>query len=167
MRWHNSTSQMSTPTASPAASSTTNDGFVLEVQAILAERTTVEGENEFLVALRPTWIPSSSMQASSAVIARYDAAPKWSFSSPQGGLQLYVPVERGTAIAADRATIAARVAAAEAAQRDAASAGICRLTAPQGRRSAAWRREEQMTNDSNAAAPIDTPRTTAALPAPS
>jgi len=126
MHLHNSTSQMSTPTASPAASSSTNDGFVLEVQAILAERTTVEGENEFLVALRPTWIPSSSMQASSAVIARYDAAPKWSFSSPQGGLQLYVPVERGTAIAADRATIAARVAAAEAAQRDAASAGIDR-----------------------------------------
>ena len=78
------------------------------------------------VRWRTTLVASSSMHASNAVIARYNATPKWSFDSPQGGLQLYVPVERGTAIAADRATIAARVAAAEAAQRDAASAGIDR-----------------------------------------
>ncbi len=106
--------------ASPAPSSSSNDGFLWDVQAILAERSSVSGENEFLVVWKPSWIPISNMMADGPVIQRYKATPKWTFSSAQGAMRISVPAEPGTPFAADCATIAARAAAAEAAKRTAA-----------------------------------------------
>ena len=111
---------MSDSAASPAPSSYSNDDFLWDVQAILAERTSVSGENEFLVVWKPSWIPISNMMADGPVIERYTATPKWAFSSAQGAMRIFVPAEPGTPFAADCATIAARSAAAEARQRAAA-----------------------------------------------
>ena len=106
--------------ASPAPSSSSHDGFLWDVQAILAERTSISGENEFLVVWKPSWIPISNMIADGPVIERYTATPKWSFSSAQGAMRIFVPAEPGTPFAADCATISARAAAVEMAQRAAA-----------------------------------------------
>ena len=106
---------------SPAPSSSSNDGCIWDVQEILAERTTVSGENEFLVVWKPSWIPVSNMVADGPVAERYTATPKWAFSSAKGAMRIYVPVEPGTLFAHDCATIAARAAVAETAQRAEAS----------------------------------------------
>lgn len=113
-----------TSAASPAPSSSSNDGYIWDVQEILAERTSVSGENEFLVVWKPTWIPVSNMAADGPVVERYSATPKWAFSSAKGALRIYVPTDPGTLFAHDCATIAARAAAAETtAQRAEATRG--------------------------------------------
>ncbi len=98
--------------SSPSPSASSSNGDVWDVQDILAERTSVSGESELLVAWKPSWIPISNMHKDGPVMKKFIDAPKWKFSSASGTMRLYMPVEPGTVFAQDCAAI---VAAADAA----------------------------------------------------
>ena len=89
------------PTASP------RDGDVWDVAEILAERTSVSGENELLVVWKPCWIPISNMHSDGPVMRTFRDAPKWKFNSAAGAMRLILPVEPGTVLADDCAAIVA------------------------------------------------------------
>ena len=114
---------MSVSASSPAPSNTSNDGFIWDVQEILAERTSVSGENEVLVVWKTSWIPVSNLIADGPVLQQFQCTPKIVFSTcytRTGSMSVYVPVEPGTQLQADFVEIARRRAAAEAAHAEAA-----------------------------------------------
>ena len=122
---------MSARSASSSPSPCSNDGFIWDVQEILAERTSVSGENEVLVVWKTSWIPVSNLIADGPVLQQFQSTPKIAFSTCRGSMSVYVPVEPGTQLQADFVEIARRRAAAEAAQ---AEAQRLQATAPRGRR---------------------------------
>jgi len=115
---------MSVSASSPAPSNSSNDGFIWDVQEILAERTSVSGENEVLVVWKTSWIPVSNLIADGPVLQQFQGTPKIVFSTCRGSMSVYVPVEPGTQLQADFVEIARRRAAAEAAQAEAARTKI-------------------------------------------
>ena len=66
-----------------------------------------------MVVWKTSWIPSSNMIADGPVLRRFRNSPKWNFSSAAGNMRIILPVEPGTVLARDCATV---VAAADAAQ---------------------------------------------------
>jgi hypothetical protein len=96
---------MTTPSASPTQtiSPSPEFGTLWDVQEILAERTTCAGEGEFLVALKPRWIPVSQMHADCPAILRFKGTSKLTFASDSGALRIQLPVELGTVLAQDLA----------------------------------------------------------------
>jgi hypothetical protein len=78
-----------------------------DVQEILAERTSISGENELLVVWKTSWIPRSNMDADGPVMRRFEKAPKCRFSTAAGSMRIILPVEPGTVLAQECATIAA------------------------------------------------------------
>jgi hypothetical protein len=110
---------MTDSASSPAPSNSSNDGYIWDVQEILAERTSVSGENEVLVVWKTSWIPVSNLIADGPVIRRFQATPKIVYSTSRGSMSVYMPVELGTQLQAD-CIIIARRAAAEAAEAEAA-----------------------------------------------
>ena len=100
----------------PSASPSPRDGDVWDVAEILAERTSLSGENELLVVWKHSWIPISNMHSDGPVMRKFRGTPKWKFNSALG-MRLILPVEPGTVLADDCAAI---VAAADA-ERAAAS----------------------------------------------
>ena len=115
---------MSVSASSPAPSNSSTDGFIWAVQEILAERTSVSGENEVLVVWKTSWIPVSNLIADGPVLQQFQSTPKIVFSTRKGSMSVYVPVEPGTQLQADCVEIARRRAAAEAAQAEAARTKI-------------------------------------------
>ena len=107
---------MTGSSSSPSPSSSSNDGYIWDVQEILAERTSVTGENEVLVVWKTSWIPVSNLIADGPVVQQFQATSKVVFSSSKGSMRIYVPVEPGTQFQADWVEIARRRAAAETAQ---------------------------------------------------
>jgi hypothetical protein len=101
--------------AGTAASVSSSGGVMWDVAEILAERTSVTGENEVLVVWKPSWIPMSNLQSDGPVLQQYSDSYKWKFSSACGAMRLFLPVEPGTSLAADCATIKANMLAASAA----------------------------------------------------
>ena len=97
--------------ASPIPSASPRDGDVWDVAEILAERTSVSGENELLVVWKHSWIPISNMHSDGPVMRNFRDTPKWKFNSASGAMRLILPVEPGTVLADDCAAI---VAAADA-----------------------------------------------------
>ena len=110
---------MSDSSATPSPSSAPCEGHLWDVQEILAERTSVTGENELLVVWKTSWIPYSNMIADGPVMRRFKNAPKWNFSSAAGAMRIILPIEPGTMLAQDCAVI---VNAADTARADAVRA---------------------------------------------
>jgi hypothetical protein len=102
--------------ASPSPAPSSSNACIWDVQDILAERTSVTGENEYLVVWKPSWIPVSNM-ADGPVMHRYESIPKWTYSSAQGSMRLKLPVEPGTVLAEDCAAIVAAADAKNAASK--------------------------------------------------
>lgn len=100
--------------ASPSPAPSSSNAGVWEVQDILAEHTSVTGENEMLVVWKPSWIPISDM-ADGPVMQRFKIIPKWTYSSAKGSMRLKLPVEPGTVLADDCAAIVAAAVATNAA----------------------------------------------------
>jgi len=116
------------------------DGHLWEVQEIIAERTTGSGENEFLVVWKTSWIPKRDMMPYghlSHVMRRWNKTTKWSSCDRcwNADMQVILPVESGTAMAADIARSTARrdrynQAVKEAAARTASSDGCGKRCKP-------------------------------------
>jgi hypothetical protein len=83
-----------------------SDGCLWDVQEVLAERSSISGENELLVVWKPSWIPKSNMMPDGPVMKRFRGERKWRFDSAAGNLQ--IPVQDGTTLMHDCATAAAR-----------------------------------------------------------
>ena len=90
-----------------------SEEFLWDVQEILAERTSISGENEFLVVWKTSWVPVSNMMQDGAEMHRFRDAPKCEFVSPAG--TLHVECQPGTTLASDfnTATIEAQRVRAE------------------------------------------------------
>ena len=73
-----------------------------DVQDILAERSSLTGENEVLVVWKPSWEPVSNVKRGPAMM-RFRDTHTWQFTSRTGGMRVMLPVERGTTLAVDRA----------------------------------------------------------------
>ncbi len=76
---------------------------VWDVQDILAERTSLTGENEVLVVWKPSWEPISNVRADGPAMTRFRATAMWKFTSRASGACVLLPVERNTMLAVDRA----------------------------------------------------------------
>ena len=87
----------------------TQDAQMWDVSEILAERRTVNGLSEVLVVWRPSWIAKDSMDADGPVRCNFRQAPKARFVCSSGLGTLILPVEPGTALAEDCASLATRV----------------------------------------------------------
>ena len=75
------------------------------VQDVLAERVTLTGDREILVAWRPSWIPIGNMEETGPIMRKFRKAPRCTFEAAVGTIVL--PVEAGTTLADDCATVAA------------------------------------------------------------
>jgi hypothetical protein len=96
--------------ASESPSSTASNGTLWDVQEILAMRTSITGENEFLVVWKTTWIPVSSMHFDGPVISRFRNSPKFRFYAHKNhGMQVVLPIEPGTTLQTDCGKVAAEL----------------------------------------------------------
>jgi hypothetical protein len=87
-------------------------GCIWDVQDILAERTTLQGDSELLVVWKPSWIPKSNMEADGPMMRVFDTAPKIVFrNSVIRSLRILLPVEPGTVLQGDSAEVEYREAA--------------------------------------------------------
>jgi hypothetical protein len=119
-----------TISTSPTPSTSTDDRFigevskVLQVQDILAERTTVSGDNELLVVWKTSWIPASSLAGCSAM-RRWEKATKWAScdACDNAAMQIFLPVQPGSEMEADLARVAMLKAVVDRLDRAAAARG--------------------------------------------
>ena len=101
--------------ASVSSESDSSD-YQWEISEILAERTSVRGENEVLVVWKSCWIGKSQLKSHGPVELAWKAARKWQ-SPNSNGIVVRFAAETGSNLSKDMAHIAA--AAAE--NRDSAS----------------------------------------------
>ena len=101
-----------TSDSSPATSSTSSDEKRWEVVDIIAERTTVDGVNEFLVVWKPSWVPASDFSCPEHFWRRWDETPKWTSCSNATihAMQVCLAVEPGSQMETDLANARAMVA---------------------------------------------------------
>jgi hypothetical protein len=91
-----------------------------DVSEVLAQRTTLSGDIEFLIAFKASWVPKEQLFDDCPALQRYnqaDKAGKYTFVSAAGALM--VPIPPGTSLAhdVDVATLAAKRSAIRAAER--------------------------------------------------
>lgn len=89
---------------SPHSSSSPSptSGCIWDVQDILAERTTLQGDSELLVVWKASWIPKSNMEADGPMLRVFDTAPKIVFrNTVVRSLRIFLPVEPGTVLQGD------------------------------------------------------------------
>ena len=102
---------MASTHTSPASSDPSRDhagsDIGWEIQEILAERTSLSGENEILVVWKPGWIPKGNLMGGHIRDA-WETAQKWSTSKTVAGMRMEVllPVMPHTQLAADLEMIA-------------------------------------------------------------
>ena len=94
-----------------------SSGPVWDVQDILAERTSLTGENEVLVVWKPSWEPLTNVRADGPAMTRFRATASWKFTSRAGGVCVMLPVEKKTTLAVDR-SVATQMAAVKRPKRD-------------------------------------------------
>ena len=99
-----------TSNSSPATSSTSSDGKRWEVVDIIAERTTVDGVNEFLVVWKPSWVPASDFSCPEHFWRRWKKTPKWTSCSNATIHAICLAVEPGSQMETDLADASAMVA---------------------------------------------------------
>ena len=102
MASNNTSPASSDPTSDPAGS---DIGW--EIQEILAERTSLSGENEILVVWKPGWIPKGNHMDGHLRDA-WETSQKWSTSKTVAGrrMEVLLPVFPHTQLAADLELIA-------------------------------------------------------------
>ena len=100
------------PSPESPGSNDGSGGCLWDVQEILAERTSITGENELLVVWKTSWIPKSNMIPDGPVMMRFESERKWKFGSAAGNLQ--IPVQGGTTLMLDCATAVVRGRSASA-----------------------------------------------------
>jgi hypothetical protein len=98
------------PSPETPGSNDGSNGCLWDVQEILAERTSITGENELLVVWKTSWIPKSNMIPDGPVMMRFESERKWKFGSAAGNLQ--IPVQGGTTLMWDCATAVLRIQSA-------------------------------------------------------
>ena len=94
------------PTSSSDSSQSDEQHWV--VQDILAERTSVSGDNEVFVVWKASWIPVTNLQQTGAVLAAWRRTPKWISAAMQ--MRVMLAMEPGSQLEQDceRATAAAQ-----------------------------------------------------------
>ena len=97
------------------------EGSLWDVQDILAERRTANGESEVLVLWKPSWIPKDNMQSDGPVMRRFRQSPKARFGALSALGTLILPVEPGTSLATACAAVAAKASSDTAIFRAAAA----------------------------------------------
>ena len=94
-------------TTIPATSSNSSnasdasDSYLWDVQEILAERTSILGDPEYLVVWKTSWIPKSGMMADGPILRKFEATRKCEFTIGKNVMQMFLPVEPGSTLAAD------------------------------------------------------------------
>ncbi len=91
-----------TPSLLSSASSSSAGGKLWDVQEILAERTSISGDNELLVVWKTCWVPKINVMTG-PVLERFRAAPKFKFVSAAGDINW--AVEPDTQLALDVAEV--------------------------------------------------------------
>ena len=90
-----------------AAASDAEEGYIWDVQEILAERPSIStDENEVLVVWKTAWIQKRCLIADCPAMRRWNEAAKWASCEDccgQASLQVVLPVEPGTRMATDLA----------------------------------------------------------------
>jgi hypothetical protein len=92
---------MSSSSASPASTTTSSDGTLWDIQDVIAQRSTIDGRTELLVAFKPTWIPFSDMHSDCPVMRKFKDTIKMVFVCESGTSCIELPVEPGSALAQD------------------------------------------------------------------
>jgi hypothetical protein len=90
---------MTHPGSSSSGSSHRSE-CVWEVLDIVAERTSLTGENELLVMWKPTWVPTSNV-ADGDILERFKSGAKLKFVHTSSNMRIMIPVGPGTTMAAD------------------------------------------------------------------
>ena len=140
--------------ASSSVSSVADNEFNWEVSEIIAERTSVTGENEVLVIWKSSWIPVSQLHEAGPVVRRWAQVPKWRSTVPHG-MELQLPAESGSHLGKDMAFMAA-AKAREKAQHQAVTSLIQKFTHKKSRpsiRDSISSHGHQSATTSNLAAP--------------
>jgi hypothetical protein len=93
-------SESSSPASSVSFESSSSAGWV--VTDILAERSSLSGEDEVLVVWKPEWVPFSTVREG-PVRDAWMLAPKWSASQTVGGMvmRISLPIESNSSLATD------------------------------------------------------------------
>ena len=78
-----------------------SDSCLFEVQDILAERTSVLGDPEYLVVWKPSWMPKSGMMGDGPTLRNFEATRKCEFTISKNAMHILLPVEPGSTLAAD------------------------------------------------------------------
>ena len=84
---------------SQSPQSSDSDGYLWEVAEILAERTSIGGEEELLVVWKTSWVPKKSLMADGPVMRQFEEYRKCKFTSASGDIKL--AVEPGTILQRD------------------------------------------------------------------
>lgn len=106
-------------TTSPMKSAARNNSTPMwDVHDILAERTSVTGDDELLVVWKPSWVAVSNVKPG-PVLRRYRSLRKWKFTSSACGMRTILPVEPETTVAVDHAVMREIVKASKAEHRNA------------------------------------------------
>ena len=87
---------------SQSLNSSNSESDLWEVQEILAERTSITGDNELLVVWKTCWVPHDTVKPGPELV-RFRAAPKFKFVSAAGDIDW--AVEPDTQLAADVAKV--------------------------------------------------------------
>lgn len=90
---------MSDPSSSSSRSSHQSE-CTWEVLDIVAERTSLTGENELLVMWKPTWVPTSNV-ADGDILEHFQSGAKVKFVHTSSNMHIMIPVGPGTTLAAD------------------------------------------------------------------
>ena len=113
------TSPAQTPSTSESSASQSSTAFpcLWDVSEVLAQRTTLSGDIEYLIAFKASWVPKEQLFEDCPALQRYNQAGKYTFVSAAGAL--IVPIPPGTSLAhdVDVATLAAERSAIRAAER--------------------------------------------------
>ena len=92
----------------------TEEGYIWDVQEILAERPSIStDENEVLVVWKTAWIQKRCLIADCPAMRRWNEAAKWASCEDccgQASLQVVLPVEPGSQMATDLAEARASLA---------------------------------------------------------
>jgi|688.fasta_scaffold674059_1 hypothetical protein len=94
--------------ASVSSESDSSD-YQWEISEILAERTSVRGENEVLVVWKSCWIGKSQLKSHGPVEMAWKATRKWQ-SPNSSGIVVRLAAETGSNLSKDMAHIAATAA---------------------------------------------------------
>ena len=87
-----------TSKSSPSSPSPPSSAILWDVQDILAERRTLNGNSEVLVVWKPSWIPKENI-ADGQIWLNFEQAPKCQFTSAIG--KIILPVDQGSSLSED------------------------------------------------------------------